>query len=121
VFANVAALLQTGFQYQQAGRLREAEYCYRQVLNDHPRHAEASFLMGGLANQSGRGDLAVSLLRTAVEAAPGEARYLFGLRGVLLKYGRLEEALDLFREATAQFPDRAELQATPAMATVETI
>jgi uncharacterized protein (TIGR02466 family) len=111
VFPSVASLLQTGIQYQQAGHYQEAESCYRQVLAAYPRHAEASYLLGGLAHQLGRGDLAVPLLRTAVASQAGEARYLSALRTVLLSQGRLEEAVNLFKEATLQFPQWAELHA----------
>jgi uncharacterized protein (TIGR02466 family) len=112
VHPDVASLLQAGFQHQQSGRFREAETCYHQVLASHPGHAEASFLLGDLVNRIGRGDLAVPLLRTAVETDPNDMRYLFALRGALLKQGRLEEALNLFKEATARLPERAELHAT---------
>ena len=49
------------------------------------------------------------LLRTAVEGDPNQLRYLVALGGVLLKLGRLEEALDLFQTATRNHPERGEL------------
>src|SRR5258707_7995881 len=40
-------------EHHQAGRLREAEALYRQVVANAPNHADASHLLGVVAYQSG--------------------------------------------------------------------
>jgi uncharacterized protein (TIGR02466 family) len=109
VSPEIASVLQIGLQYQQAARFQEAERAYRQVLAIAPRQAEASYLLGTLQEQLGRRDLALSLLRTALEGDPSQSRYLIALGGILIKQGGLEEALALFQTATRNYPDRAEL------------
>jgi Flp pilus assembly protein TadD len=56
-----AHLLAVGLQHHQAGRLAEAEACYRRVLAAHPDHADPLHLLGIIAGQTGRHDLAVEL------------------------------------------------------------
>ena len=46
-------------QHQQAGRLREAEQLYRQILVRQPNHAAALHLLGVIAAGAGRNDIAV--------------------------------------------------------------
>ena len=109
VSLDVASILQTGLQYERSGFVREAEACYRQVLDHVPGHAAASYLLGALAERSGRSDMAVKFMRAAVAGAPAELKYLIHLGGLLLKQGGLLEALALFQAATKRFPDRPEL------------
>ena len=109
VLLDVARALETGLQYQQAGLVREAEACYRQVLDACPGHAGASYLLGTLVERLGRRDMAIELLRAAVAGNPGESRYLIQLGGLLVKQGGLVEALVLFQNATRDYPDRPEL------------
>ena len=47
-------------------RLTEAEACYRRVLAAHPDHADALHLLGVIAHQVGRRDLAVELIGQAI-------------------------------------------------------
>ena len=57
-------------QHHQAGRLAEAEALYRQILAVEPQHADALHLLGVLAHQVGRDDLAVEMIRQAITLAP---------------------------------------------------
>ena len=58
-----------GLPLHQAGRLAEAEACYRQALTLDPAHAEALHLLGLLAHQVGRPDIAVTLIEQAIGVA----------------------------------------------------
>ncbi len=60
--ADLTSLLRTGLEYEQAGLPQQAEHVYRQVLAANPGHAEASYLLGGLAERCGLADLALALL-----------------------------------------------------------
>ena len=64
-----ANLLGAGLKHHQAGRLVEAEACYRRVLAAQPDHADALHLLGIIAQQAGRRDLAVELIRTFLKIA----------------------------------------------------
>jgi protein O-GlcNAc transferase len=54
-------------KHHQAGRLREAEQLYRQILARHPAHADAVHYLGVIAQQTGRPDIAVDLIRRAID------------------------------------------------------
>ena len=94
-------------QHHQAGRLREAEQLYRQILAAAPGHADCRHLMGVLANQTGRGDQAVRLIGEAIALEGGVAAYHNNLGNALHGLGRLEEATGAYRRALALQPDYA--------------
>ena len=56
-------------QCHQAGQLVEAEACYRQVLAIDPNHFDSLHLLGVVAHQSGRSDLAASLINKAIASS----------------------------------------------------
>jgi protein O-GlcNAc transferase len=60
---GVAELVGAGLKHHQAGRLAEAEACYRQALAVEPDHADALHLLGVIAYQVKRADLAVERKR----------------------------------------------------------
>src|SRR5215212_3614011 len=66
--ANVAAdqAVAQGVPHHQAGRLAEAEVQYRQALALVPNHPEALHLLGLLAHQVGRPELALTLIEQAL-------------------------------------------------------
>jgi len=59
---DVAQVMSAAQAHHDAGRLREAEALYRQVLRTWPDHPDALHLMGMLAYQVGRSDVAVELI-----------------------------------------------------------
>jgi len=50
-------------RHHQAGRSREAEQLYRQILAREPKHAGALHYLGVIAHQAGRHDIAADLIR----------------------------------------------------------
>ena len=54
--------LQQALEHHQNGRLNQAEQLYRQVLQVDPRQADALHLLGVLAQQAGKIDVAVQLI-----------------------------------------------------------
>ena len=64
----VATSLATAIAHHQAGRLAEAAACYRNVLRDAPRHAEALRLLGIVALQSGDPVQAIALIKRSLAA-----------------------------------------------------
>lgn len=58
-------------QYHQAGKLADAESCYRQVLAIDPNHFDSLHLLGVIAHQSGQSDLATNLIGKAIATRGG--------------------------------------------------
>jgi protein O-GlcNAc transferase len=105
------AALNIALQHHGAGRLREAEDVYRQVLAQVPRHPDALHLLGVLSQQQGRGEDALRLIRSAIEISPGVARFHANLGNVLREQGRLDQAIDAYRQSAKLAPDVAPTQA----------
>jgi len=55
---GIANRLEAGIKHQQAGRLADAEECYRHVLAAQPDNADALHLLGVIAYQVRRHDAA---------------------------------------------------------------
>ena len=94
-------------EHHQAGRLAEAEGLYTRILAVAPDHADCLHLMGVLANQTGRSDLAVRLIGEALARDGGDAAYHSNLGNALHALGRLDEAGGSYRRALALKPDYA--------------
>src|ERR1019366_6492594 len=92
--AGMSDLLSTGLAHHQAGRLAEAERCYRQLLSVQPDHADALHLLGLLAFGARQFDAAIGLVSRAIELSPGNAAYHYNLGIVLRDAGRLAEQAD---------------------------
>ena len=95
------------FEHHQAGRLAEAEGLYSRILAVAPDHADCRHLLGVLANQSGRSELAVRLIGEAIALDGGDAAYHNNLGNALHGLGRLDEADAAYRQALALKPDYA--------------
>jgi tetratricopeptide (TPR) repeat protein len=112
-------LLATGVAHHQAGRLPQAEACYRQVLAERPTEPEALHLLGMLAHQAGRRDVALDLIGQAIQQNQRNHFY-FNNRGIVLReLGRLEEALAGFDRAIALRPDYAEAHSNRGITLLE--
>ena len=105
---GVANLLGAGLKHHQAGRLAEAEACYRRVLGAQPDHADALHLLGVVAHQAGRHDLAVELISQAIKQNGQNAAYFCSLGVALNNQGKLDEAVAAYRQAIRIKPDLAE-------------
>jgi protein O-GlcNAc transferase len=106
--AAVAELIAAGAAHHRAGRLPQAESCYQQVLAIQPDHAEALHLMGVIAHQVGRHDVAVELIGRAIEQNDKSPSYFCNLGDALRELGRLEEAAAACRCAIDMQPAFAE-------------
>src|SRR5581483_5927934 len=70
-FDGIAELSRRAVQYHQAGKLADAESCYRQVLAIDPNHFDSLHLLGVIAHQSGQSDLATNLISKAIATRGG--------------------------------------------------
>jgi tetratricopeptide (TPR) repeat protein len=87
--------------------LQNAEACYRRILAAEPDHADALHLMGVIAHQTGRHDVAAELIRKAIARNGQNATYLSNLAAALHALGDPEGAIAACREAVRVRPDYA--------------
>lgn len=91
--------------FHQAGRLREAEAGYREVLSLNSRHAGALCYLGLLAHQSGQSDAAIELLKKAIVSDKSNPELHYNLACVLSDCGRDDEAILQNQKAIDLKPD----------------
>jgi tetratricopeptide (TPR) repeat protein len=102
---KTAASLAAGLRHHLAGRLPEAESCYREILQSDPRHADALHLLGILAQQVGQFDVAIELIRAATQHNPHSADYHNNLANTYRLQDQLSAAVDAYRTATSLDPE----------------
>jgi 2-polyprenyl-3-methyl-5-hydroxy-6-metoxy-1,4-benzoquinol methylase len=98
-------LFREALAHHQAGRMRDAEAGYRNVLTLNARHAGALGFLGLLAHQAGHGEAGLDLLRKAVAADRHDAELHYNLAGVLSDHRRDDEAIQHYRKALELRPD----------------
>jgi tetratricopeptide (TPR) repeat protein len=103
-----AEVLQIGITHYRAGRLAEAESCYRRVLAIQPDHAGTHCNLGAVLQDQGKLDEAIAAYRQAIRISPHYALPRANLGTVLRKQGQLDEAIAEFRQAVRVQPDFAE-------------
>ncbi len=106
--ATIPQTLATAFQHHQAGRLREAEDIYRQILALEPAHADAWHLLGLLAHQVGKQELAIEYVGYAIRLNPGVAAFHSNLGVAYRALDRLDEAAACWRRALELNPDHVD-------------
>ena len=105
---KILQILQRGLDLQQAGKLKEAEYCYQLVLRDNPEHPEALNLLGTLASKAKNHGIAIECLTKAVNAQPKNVYYRNNLGFCLNSARRAREAIPHFEKAIAVDPRMVE-------------
>src|ERR1700676_70362 len=90
--------------HHQAGRLREAELGYRQILAEQPDCADALYLLGLIENHLGRREQAVELILRAAKIVPNNAEIYHNLGLILGSMGRNDDALAALRHAVKLNP-----------------
>jgi predicted O-linked N-acetylglucosamine transferase (SPINDLY family) len=91
--ASLDQAARAGFAHQQAGRVREAEQIYRQILARDPNHFDALQLLGLIAHGTGHAEAAVELLSRAVAINGSIAGVRANLAWALRSAGRTDAAL----------------------------
>lgn len=91
--------IQVAVKHHQAGRLAEAERIYRQILAQQENQVDTLHLLGVVALQTGRSDLAIELIGRAIAANPNAADYHMNFGVALRQKWRLEDAVLAYREA----------------------
>ena len=91
--------------HHQAGRLNEAERLYLQILKADPLHTDALHLLGVLAHQIGRNDLAVDLIGRAIAQNGRVPAFHNNLGNALKAQGKLQEAAASYAGALVHSPN----------------
>lgn len=86
----------------------KAERIYQQVLKVDPKNPDALHLLGVIAHQLGKNELAVQLIEKAIRYRPSSADFLNHLGEAHRGLGRFEEAVACYDKALAIEPDFAE-------------
>jgi len=100
----IRGLLDKGKALQQAGRLREAEGCYRQALTLAPNQHEALHLLGLALYRQHRIAEAADCLTAAIQQQPSLPVYWFNLGVISQKGPNQQEAITAYRQAIALNP-----------------
>ena len=101
-------MLANALEHHQHGQLADAESIYRQILAIDPDHADCLHLLGTLAHQVGRDDVAVELIRKAIAIDKKQSTYHSNLGTALQALGKPDEAAASYRQALALNPNLAE-------------
>ncbi len=106
--ATIPEALAIAVQHHQSGRLQAAEQIYRKILAVEPEHADSLHLLGLIAFQVGKHELAVEYIRQAIRLQGGVALYHTSLGNALKEQGKLSEAVACHRRALQRNPNYAE-------------
>jgi tetratricopeptide (TPR) repeat protein len=98
VETSYAAILSTALQHHQAGQLQQAAAGYEAILQRDPKHSEALYFLGIIAQQLGNDETAAQLTKAAIAQNPSAAQYHRALGNLYLKLNRTKEAEESFRQ-----------------------
>jgi tetratricopeptide (TPR) repeat protein len=99
-----------------AGRRADATEAFRREIANNPNDFESNLYLGLLLKDENQLDESYEHLKRASRLRPEEPRVLYGLGGLHLAAGRLEEAQKALETVTTAVPDYA--QAHVLLATV---
>ncbi len=98
------------------GKLEQAQFVLRRVINEHPDFMLAYCDLAQLQTRDGRVNDAIQLLTTALERQPNDPILLNNLGLCLMMNDQIEDALGRFWEAAALRPRDARYRANVAVA-----
>jgi len=101
-------LFEAAMLHHRGGRLREAEGLYRQILQADSDNADALHMLGVLAHQTGRQQLAVELISRAIAQNGQIPAFHNNLGNVYAAAGDWQHAETCFRRSLDRKPDYAE-------------
>jgi tetratricopeptide (TPR) repeat protein len=102
--AQIADRFAAAVSHHQAGRLAEAEACYRRICALDPRHVDSLHLLGVLAGQTGRNDVAIDMIGRALVLKPDLVEAHYNLGNILAMERRLDQAAAHYKRVLALRP-----------------
>ena len=100
--------MNNAIRFHQMGQLAEAENLYRSILNDVPTLPDALHLLGVIASQVGKHDLAIDLIQQAITKSPKNFIYYNNLGHVFKRLDQLDDAILCYEKALQiqpEYPD----------------
>lgn len=94
-------------RHQAEGNLQQSEQLLRQILQTNPNHAHALHLLGIIAHQSGKSDVAIDLIKKAVGVNSGVALFYANLGEMERLQKNLGEAIKNGERAVSLDPKSA--------------
>ena len=104
---DIAALIEKGLAFQNAGDLASARNSYQSVLAEHPGHADALQLLGQLEQRPKNWDAAEKLYLRSLEADPNQFEVWANYGALLNDLRRPEAAEKALENALMLKPDYA--------------
>jgi predicted TPR repeat methyltransferase len=108
--------VQIGLEHHRAGRLVQAEACYREVLDADPENADAQHWLGVMLSQAGQFTAAIPLLEQAAAKRPEDAAFAHNFALALLALGRTDDAIAAMERAATVNASSAQLASLLAQA-----
>ena len=81
------------------GRLKDAEYLYREILENEPKHVDANHNLGLLLISLNKSAEAIPLLKIAVETNPSIEQFWVSYTTALINEKQFEEAEKISKKA----------------------
>jgi len=104
---SVPQALDKAWKHLQAGQWQQAEQLYLQVLQVDPNQVDAMHLLGLIAAQTGRNDLAIDYFNAALRLKPDFAGAHNNLGNLFIIQRKFPEAVASFQQAVRLQPDLA--------------
>ena len=92
--------LELALEQHRSGHFQRAQDMYMLILEQDPGNVDAIHLLGVLANQGNRPDVAVEFIARAIRSRPDAPVFHYNYADALVKLGRLEDAAASYAEAT---------------------
>ncbi len=105
---DVSRTIQIGISHHQALRFEEAEAVYNDILKQDPQYSDSWHLLGLIAYQQGKLDLAVDRINRAIAIDDSKAVYHYNLGIALNSQHKLDEAAQSYRKAISLQPENAD-------------
>jgi predicted O-linked N-acetylglucosamine transferase (SPINDLY family) len=101
---NTTDSLERALGFHEAGQLAQAEGLYREILQSDPQHPGALHLLGMVAHQSGRHDIAIEFISRAIAIRGSQGVFHNNLGEAYRALGRTAEAQACYERALALDP-----------------
>jgi len=102
---TIQQALDLALEHHQAGELPKAENIYQQILQEDPKQPVALHLLGVIAHQVGKHEIAFDFISEAIAIRPDDSEPYNNLGLVLYGLGRRDEAEISYNKAISIKPD----------------